>query len=156
MTLKEGEKAPGFVAKLTDGSEISLVRIIGSGERVILYFYPKDNTPGCTAQACDFRDNFGQLKDSGYRVIGVSKDSSKSHQNFIQKHDLNFDLIVDDDLSLHQSYGVWREKKMYGKTFLGAVRSTFVIDTDGTLQLVWYNARAKDHVERLKNELGIE
>jgi|TARA_B100001113_G_scaffold289090_1_gene245009 peroxiredoxin Q/BCP len=156
VTLEEGEKAPDFKAKLTDGSEISLLEILGNGEKVILYFYPKDNTPGCTTQACDFRDNFGQLKQSGYRVIGVSKDSSKSHQNFIEKHDLNFDLIVDNELHLHQAYGVWREKKMYGKTFLGVIRSTFVIDTDGTLQLVWYNARAKDHVQRLKSELGIE
>ena len=156
MTLEVGEKAPNFDALLTDGSQISLKGILSEGKRVILYYYPKDNTPGCTTQACDFRDNYSALNDAGYRVFGVSKDSAKSHQNFTNKYELNFDLIVDQDIELHQKYGVWREKNNYGKTYMGVSRSTFVIDTDGSLIWVGYNIRAKGHVEKLMRELSIE
>jgi len=156
VTLEVGEKAPNFDALLTDGSQISLKGILSEGKRVILYYYPKDNTPGCTTQACDFRDNYSALNDAGYRVFGVSKDSAKSHQNFTNKYELNFDLIVDQDIELHQKYGVWREKNNYGKTYMGVSRSTFVIDTDGSLIWVGYNIRAKGHVEKLMRELSIE
>jgi len=156
ISLEVGQMAPDFTAQLTNGNTISLSNILSSGEKVILYFYPKDNTPGCTTQACDFRDNFSQFKSSGFRVIGVSRDSSRSHQNFIDKYQLPFELIVDTDIHLHQMYGVWREKMNYGKTYLGAVRSTFVIDTDGSLMFVGYNVRASGHVERLSQELSIE
>ncbi|HJL64483.1 MAG TPA: thioredoxin-dependent thiol peroxidase [Candidatus Thalassarchaeaceae archaeon] len=156
VTLEVGEKAPNFDALLTDGSQISLKGILSEGKRVILYYYPKDNTPGCTTQACDFRDNYSALNDAGYRVFGVSKDSAKSHQNFTNKYELNFDLIVDQDIELHQKYGVWREKNNYGKTYMGVSRSTFVIDTDGSLIWVGYNIRAKGHVEKLMRELNIE
>ncbi len=156
VTLEVGDKAPDFDALLTDGSQVSLNDILSNDERVVLYFYPKDNTPGCTTQACDFRDNYSILQSAGYRVLGVSKDSSKSHLNFTDKYELNFDLIVDQDIELHQKYGVWREKNNYGKTYMGVSRSTFVIDTDGTLIWVGYNIRAKGHVEKLMRENSIE
>tara|TARA_B000000477_G_scaffold121755_2_gene124809 strand:+ start:41 stop:526 length:486 start_codon:yes stop_codon:yes gene_type:complete len=156
VSLNVGEIAPDFEAELTNGDKLILSDILSSGEKVILYFYPKDSTPGCTVQACDFRDNFSRLQSAGFRVIGVSKDSSKSHQNFIEKYELPFELIVDSETKLHQLYGVWREKMNYGKTYLGVSRSTFVIDTDGKLISVGYNVRASGHVERLVKELGIE
>tara|TARA_B100000029_G_scaffold2890_1_gene3600 strand:+ start:2655 stop:3143 length:489 start_codon:yes stop_codon:yes gene_type:complete len=156
VSLEVGQKAPDFEAVLTDGSTVRLSEILAAGEKVILYFYPRDSTPGCTTQACDFRDNFDALSASGYRILGVSKDSAKSHSNFIEKQDLNFDLIVDEEIELHQAYGVWREKMNYGKTYMGVSRSTFVIDSDGTLAFVGYNVRASGHVERLMRELGVE
>lgn len=156
ISLEVGQKAPEFEAELTDGSKVQLSEILASGQKVILYFYPRDSTTGCTTQACDFRDNFDALSAAGYRILGVSKDSAKSHSNFIEKQELNFDLIVDQDIELHQAYGVWREKMNYGKTYMGVSRSTFVIDTDGTLAFVGYNVRATGHVERLMRELGVE
>ena len=156
VNFEVGQKAPDFEAELTDGTTIRLSEILGGRQKVILYFYPKDSTPGCTKQACDFRDNFAGLKSAGYRVIGVSKDSAKSHTNFIEKHSLNFELIVDQDIELHQLYGVWREKMNYGKTYLGVSRSTFVIGLDGNFEFVGYNVRATGHVERLMGELGVE
>jgi peroxiredoxin Q/BCP len=156
ITLEVGEIAPDFEAELTNGDKIILSNILSSGEKVILYFYPKDSTPGCTVQACDFRDNFSKLQSAGFRVLGVSKDSSKSHQKFIDTHELPFELIVDSDTELHQLYGVWREKMNYGKTYMGVSRSTFVIDIDSKLISVGYNVRASGHVDRLVKELGIE
>tara|TARA_B100000214_G_scaffold51199_1_gene32352 strand:+ start:609 stop:1097 length:489 start_codon:yes stop_codon:yes gene_type:complete len=156
VNFEVGQKAPDFEARLTDGTTIRLSAILDGGQKLILYFYPKDSTPGCTTQACDFRDNFARLKSVGYRVIGVSKDSAKSHTNFIEKHALNFELIVDQDIELHRLYGVWREKMNYGKTYLGVSRSTFVIGLDGNFEFVGYNVRATGHVERLMNELGVE
>ena len=156
ISLEVGEMAPDFEAELTNGDKVTLSNILSSGEKVILYFYPKDSTPGCTVQACDFRDNFSKLQSAGFRVLGVSKDSSKSHQKFIDTHELPFDLIVDSDTELHQLYGVWREKMNYGKTYMGVSRSTFVIDIDSKLISVGYNVRASGHVDRLVKELGIE
>jgi len=156
ISLEVGQMAPDFTAQLTNGDTINLSDLLSYGDRVILYFYPKDNTPGCTTQACDFRDNFSKFKSAGFRVIGVSRDSSKSHQNFIDKYELPFELIVDTDLNLHKMYGVWREKMNYGKTYLGVVRSTFVIDTDGSIMSAGYNIRASGHVDRLSKELSIE
>ena len=156
ISLEVGEMAPDFEAELTNGDKIILSNILSSGQKVILYFYPKDSTPGCTVQACDFRDNFSKLQSAGFRVLGVSKDSSKSHQKFIDKHELPFELIVDSDTELHQLYGVWREKMNYGKTYMGVSRSTFVIDIDSKLISVGYNVRASGHVDRLVKELGIE
>ena len=156
ISLEVGEIAPDFEAELTNGDKVTLSNILSSGEKVILYFYPKDSTPGCTVQACDFRDNFSKLQSAGFRVLGVSKDSSKSHQKFIDTHELPFELIVDSDTELHQLYGVWREKMNYGKTYMGVSRSTFVIDIDSKLISVGYNVRASGHVDRLVKELGIE
>ena len=155
VELAIGDEAPSFEAEVTDGGKVSLSEILSTGRGVILYFYPRDNTPGCTIQACDFRDNLGRFEDSSWKVIGVSTDSAKSHQKFIDKHELPFDLIVDEDAALHESYGTWREKSMYGKTYMGTVRSTFVIEKDGVLSVANYNVRATGHVERLSKELGI-
>jgi peroxiredoxin Q/BCP len=129
---------------------------MADGKNVILYFYPKDSTPGCTTQACDFRDSMARLNHGDYVVLGVSKDSEKSHDKFIAKQELNFPLLMDEDLSLHQSYGVWREKSMYGKKYMGTSRSTFVIGSDGNLSWVGYGVRAKGHVAKVMSELGIE
>ena len=152
--LNVGDKAPEFTAELTDGSKVTLSSMLKESG-VILYFYPKDSTPGCTTQACDFRDNFGALKGAGWRVIGVSKDSAKSHQKFIDKHDLPFELIVDSETELHQLYSTWAEKKLYGRTFLGCIRSTFVISQDGSLTWVGYNVKSTGHVERIMNEINV-
>ena len=149
-----GEEAPDFTAELTDGSEVTLSEILKEGG-VILYFYPRDDTPGCTTQACDFRDNIDSLKNTGWRVIGVSKDSAKSHQKFIDKHSLPFELIIDSETELHQLYRTWTEKKLYGRTFLGCIRSTFAITQEGTFAWVGYKVRATGHVEKLMNELNM-
>ena len=155
MELSVGDAAPEFEATVTDGSSIRLSEVLSSGDGVILYFYPRDNTSGCTVQACVFRDSFGRFTNSGWRVIGVSTDSAQSHQKFIDKNSLPFELVVDDDFSLHEAYGTWREKSMYGKTYMGALRSTFVIDSNGTLRWVRYKVSPKGHVEELLSELGV-
>ena len=156
VTLTTGQKAPEFEAFLTDGSKFVLSEKLNSGSGVILYFYPRDNTPGCTTQACDFRDNFSRISSNSWTVIGVSTDSAKSHEKFISKHDLPFDLIVDEDADLHTLYGTWREKSMYGKTYMGTLRSTFAISPDGILTWVGYKVKTKGHVEQIISDLGIE
>ena len=153
--LAAGDAAPDFEARITDGTTIRLSEILASGEGVILYFYPRDDTPGCTTQACDFRDSFGRFSGSSWRVIGVSTDSAESHQKFVDKHDLPFELIVDEGADLHEAYGTWREKSMYGKTYMGTLRSTFAISSDGTLEWVEYGVRAKGHVDGLVESLGV-
>ena len=155
VELAVGDTAPDFEEEVTDGSKVSLSGILSNGEKVILYFYPRDNTPGCTTQACDFRDSFGRFEGSGWRVIGVSTDSAKSHQKFIDKHELPFELIVDEGANLHEKYGTWREKNMYGKTYMGTLRSTFAIESDGTIAWAGYGVRAKGHVESLIEDLKV-
>ena len=155
VELAVGDTAPDFEEEVTDGSKVSLSGILSNGEKVILYFYPRDNTPGCTTQACDFRDSFGRFEGSGWRVIGVSTDSAKSHQKFIDKHELPFELIVDEEANLHEKYGTWREKNMYGKTYMGTLRSTFAIESDGTIAWAGYGVRAKGHVESLIEDLMV-
>ena len=146
-TISTGDKAPDFTAPTDQGGQLSLASL--KGKRVVLYFYPKDDTPGCTTQACDFRDNFAALTSKGYEVLGVSPDGESSHQKFKAKYDLNFTLLCDPDHTLAESYGVWREKKNYGRTYMGIVRSTFVIDAAGIVEQVLDNVRAKGHVARL-------
>lgn len=126
MALKIGDKAPDYLGVNQDGKEIKLSDFLG--KKVVLYFYPKDNTPGCTAQACNLRDNHIDLQKAGYEVVGVSADSEKSHQNFIAKHDLPFDLIADTDKKLSAIFGTWGEKSMYGRKYMGMFRTTFIID----------------------------
>ena len=155
MELSVGDPAPEFKATVTDGSSIRLSEMLSLGDGVILYFYPRDNTSGCTVQACDFRDNFGRFMDSGWRVIGVSTDSAQSHQKFIDKNSLPFELVVDENYSLHEAYGTWREKNMYGKTYMGTLRSTFVIDSNGTLRWIRYKVSPKGHVDELLSELRV-
>ena len=156
ITLEVGMKSPDFSVTDSNGVTHSSSEYTQSGRSVILYFYPRDSTPGCTKQACDFRDNMARLKSEGYEVLGVSKDSGKSHQNFISKQDLNFPLLLDTEGSLHDQFGTWRMKKNYGREYMGCVRSTFVIGPDGTIQWCRYNVRAKGHVEMLLRELSLE
>tara|TARA_B110000438_G_C15754906_1_gene624632 strand:+ start:478 stop:1005 length:528 start_codon:yes stop_codon:yes gene_type:complete len=156
ITLAEGNNAPLFSAEDENGNVWNLNDLLAEGKRVILYFYPKDSTPGCTTQACDFRDNMATLSSADVAVFGVSKDSAKSHQNFSQKKDLNFPLLLDIDGVLLEQYGVWREKKNYGRTYMGISRSTFVIETDGTLSLAKYGVKAKGHVARILAHLELE
>lgn len=129
--LPVGTKAPDFTLKNKDGNEVSLSDF--AGKKVVLYFYPKDSTPGCTKQACSYRDNFGQFREKGVVVIGISKDSIKAHTNFAAKNDLPFLLLSDPELQAIQAYDVWHEKKMCGKVSMGVVRSTCVIDENGMI-----------------------
>jgi len=130
-TLKQGDKAPGFTAKDQNGKEVSLADF--AGKTVILYFYPKDDTPGCTAESCDFRDNYQFLSSQGYEVIGVSTDDEKSHKKFETKYSLPFTLIADPEQKIVNDYGVWVEKNMYGKTYMGTQRTTFIINPEGVI-----------------------
>ena len=148
--------APTFSAEDSAGNVWNLSDILAEGKRVVLYFYPKDSTPGCTTQACDFRDNMGTLSSANVVVLGVSKDSAKSHQNFTEKQQLNFPLLLDPDGELLELYGVWREKKNYGRTYMGISRSTFVIEVDGTLSMAKYGVKAKGHVDRILAHLELE
>jgi peroxiredoxin Q/BCP len=129
--LKEGQQAPEFSGKDQDGNTVTLSQF--KGEKVVLYFYPKDDTPGCTAEACDFRDNYAGLKAKGITVLGVSVDDETSHQKFVTKHSLPFTLLADTDQSIVTAYGVWGEKNMYGKKYMGTVRTTFLIDEEGKI-----------------------
>lgn len=131
IELKEGQKAPDFKAKDQDGKEISLDQF--AGKTVVLYFYPKDDTPGCTAEACDFRDNYQGLIAKGIVVLGVSTDDEKSHEKFAKKHNLPFTLLADTDQKIVEDYGVWGEKNMYGKTYMGTIRKTFIINEEGKI-----------------------
>ena len=155
-SLEVGQPAPLFSCEDSTGAKHDLEQYMAEGKSVILYFYPKDSTPGCTTQACDFRDSMARLNKGDYVVLGVSKDSAKSHDKFIAKQELNFPLLMDEDISLHQAYGTWREKSMYGKKYMGTSRSTFVIGSDGNLKWVGYGVKAKGHVDKIITELAIE
>ena len=143
--LKAGDPAPDFEAVLDNGVTVSLSHF--KGKNVVLYFYPKDNTPGCTREACDFRDNISSLEEKNTVVLGVSPDSVKSHQKFKDKFDLPFPLISDEAKDVAQAFGVWREKKMYGKTRMGIVRSTFIIGPDGLISKAYDSVKVAGHVE---------
>ena len=130
--LKEGDKAPDFTAKDQNGNTVSLADFLD--KTLILYFYPKDDTPGCTAQACSFRDHYESLLQQGYNVVGISTDDEKSHKKFETKFQLPFPLIADTDKSISESYGVWVEKNMYGKTYMGTARTTFLIGKNSIIQ----------------------
>ena len=148
--LKEGIKAPNFTAIDQDGAKVKL-STFKDKKNVVLYFYPKDMTPGCTTQACNFRDQYKKFKDTV--ILGVSIDSSERHQKFIAKYDLPFTLIADSDKKVVQKYGIWQEKKLYGKTFMGIVRTTFIIDKTGTIQKIFPKVKVKNHVEEVLSEL---
>ncbi len=132
MTI--GDKAPEYLGKDQDGKDVLLSDY--AGKKVVLYFYPKDNTSGCTAQACSLRDNFGALRAASYEILGVSVDSAKSHQRFIEKQELPFRLIADVDHTLVEAFGVWAEKKMYGRAYMGTLRTTFILDENGVIQKI--------------------
>ncbi|MDF3077030.1 MAG: thioredoxin-dependent thiol peroxidase [Sphingobacteriaceae bacterium] len=133
-TLKEGDKAPDFTANDQNGKSVSLSDF--AGKEVILYFYPKDDTPGCTAEACSFRDNYQSLQAEGFEIIGVSTDDEKSHTKFVSKYQLPFTLIADNDKKIVEAYGVWGEKSMYGKKYMGTTRKTFIIGADGRIKKI--------------------
>lgn len=151
--LEAGNTAPTFTLPDQDGKDISLSDY--AGKKVILYFYPAASSPGCTKQACDFRDNLGALEKSGHVVLGVSKDSLAKLKKFEEAESLTFPLLSDPELTVHNAYGTFGEKSMYGKTVMGVIRSTFVIDKQGKIELALYNVKATAHVEALKKKLGL-
>ncbi len=150
--LAPGDKAPDFSLPDADGTTVTLSAL--RGQRVIVYFYPAAMTPGCTKEACDFRDNLSALGRSGLTVLGISKDTPVKLARFRDKESLNFPLLADPDLAVHKAYGVYGEKTMYGKTTVGVIRSTFVIDADGTIERAYYNVKATGHVDRLRKDLA--
>ena len=145
--LKEGMKAPLFEGIDQNGNLIKLID--QSGKKVILYFYPKDNTPGCTAEACNLRDNYDLLLKKGFSVIGVSADTEKSHKGFAEKYSLPFPLIADTSKKILNDYGVWGEKKLYGKTYMGVLRTTFVIDEKGIIEQIIEKVNTADHTDQI-------
>ncbi len=145
--LKIGDKAPNFSAPDQDGNTVSLDQF--KGKKLVLYFYPKDNTPGCTAEACDLRDNYEQFLSKGYEILGVSADSQKSHQNFIKKYDLPFRLLSDVDKKILESYNAWGEKKMYGKSYMGILRKTYIISEDGVIENIFEKVNTKAHTKQI-------
>ncbi|RBQ14891.1 thioredoxin-dependent thiol peroxidase [Spongiactinospora rosea] len=151
--LAPGDAAPEFTLPAADGSSVSLASL--RGKKVILYFYPAAMTPGCTKQACDFRDNLGSLADAGYVVLGVSKDKPAKLTQFAERDALTFPLLSDPELAVHKAYGAYGEKKLYGKTMVGVIRSTFVIDADGKVATALYNVKATGHVASLSKKLGV-
>ncbi len=149
--LTPGQPAPALSGPTQDGSfDLADHR----GKTVIVYFYPKDMTPGCTTEACDFRDAAGTISDKDAVVVGVSRDSVARHQKFADKHGLNFPLVADEDGSITEAWGVWREKKNYGRTYMGIVRSTFVVDPAGNIAGAWDKVRVKGHVDKVIDSLG--
>ncbi|HLQ99665.1 MAG TPA: thioredoxin-dependent thiol peroxidase [Sphingobacterium sp.] len=151
--LQIGDQAPEIVTINQDGKEIKLSDF--KGKKVVLYFYPKDNTPGCTTEACNFRDNYQSLQDEGFEVLGVSTDSQQSHQKFIAKHNLPFNLLVDEDKKIVEDYGVWVEKNMFGKKRMGTARTTFLIDENGKILHIIKkvdNKNASQQVRELFNQ----
>lgn len=147
VQLKEGMKAPSFEGIDQDGKIIRLSDY--AGKKVVLYFYPKDNTPGCTAEACNLRDNYSSLIRKGFTVIGVSADSEKSHKGFAEKYSLPFPLIADTSKKILNDYGVFGEKKLYGKSFLGVLRTTFIIDEKGIIEKIISKVDTKKHSEQI-------
>lgn len=150
--LEKGKIAPDFKATDQAGKEITLKQF--KGKRIILYFYPKDDTPGCTSEACNLRDNYQELQDLGYVVIGVSPDNEKSHQKFSTKYNLPFHLIPDPDKTIIKAYGAWGEKKMYGKAYEGVLRTTYVISEKGLIEAVIEKVNVKDHTKQIIETLN--
>ena len=149
MALNIGDKAPEILGTDEKGKEIKLSDF--KGKKLALYFYPKDNTSGCTAEACSLRDGYEELQKAGYEIVGVSKDSAKSHQNFIAKQNLPFRLIADTETTLQQQFGVWAEKKMCGRTYMGTLRTTFIIDENGVIEKIFgpKEVKTKDHANQI-------
>ncbi|MFM6978320.1 MAG: thioredoxin-dependent thiol peroxidase [Micrococcales bacterium] len=151
--LEIGDKAPVFTVLDQDGKKVKLADY--KGQKVILYFYPAASTPGCTKEACDFNDNLNPLKKAGYLVLGISPDPVAKLKKFQTNQDLNFPLLSDEDLEVHKTYGAYGKKKLYGREYVGVIRSTFVIDEKGKIELALYNVKATGHVASLKKQLGI-
>lgn len=149
--IEIGKKAPEFCLPNQDDVEICSRDL--KGKWVVLYFYPRDNTPGCTTEACDFTEAAPDFSDLDAVILGVSADSTKKHRSFIEKKELGITLLSDEDTSMMQKYGVWQLKKNYGKEYMGIVRTTFIIDPEGVVQAVWEKVRVKEHVAKVKEEL---
>ena len=152
--LEAGQTAPAFTLDDQDGAPVSLSDF--AGDKVIVYFYPAASTPGCTTEACDFRDNINSLKSAGYTVLGVSKDDAPALKKFQSEQGLNFPLLSDPDLAVHNAYGAYGEKSLYGKTVTGTIRSTFAVDETGAITLPLYNVKATGHVASLRKKLRID
>jgi peroxiredoxin Q/BCP len=150
--LEVGNKAPEFCLPNQDDVEICSRDL--KGKWIVLYFYPKDNTPGCTTEACEFTEAEPQFDDLNAIILGVSADSTKKHRNFIEKKELGITLLSDESTEMMQEYGVWQLKKNYGKEYMGIVRTTFIIDPEGTIQAVWNNVRVKEHVAKVQEKLA--
>ncbi|MEM7299331.1 MAG: thioredoxin-dependent thiol peroxidase [Bacteroidota bacterium] len=150
--LNEGDQAPDFTSTLSTGENVSLSDY--AGKKLILYFYPKDDTPGCTAEACSLRDSYGELRSLGYEILGVSPDPVPKHQKFINKYDLPFDLLADEDKSVMNAYGVWGQKKFMGRTYDGVHRITFVIDEEGKIAKVIRKVKTRDHAAQVLDEMA--
>jgi peroxiredoxin Q/BCP len=152
--LSPGDSAPDFTLPTDDGSTVSLADL--RGRKVIVYFYPAAMTPGCTKQACDFTDSFASLQSAGYDVLGISPDSAAKLARFRERDSLSITLLSDSDRSVMKAYAAFGEKKLYGKTVEGVIRSTFVVDEDGTIALAQYNVKATGHVAKLRRDLGLD
>jgi peroxiredoxin Q/BCP len=151
--LEVGDKAPYFEGLNQEGKKISLENF--KGKKLILYFYPKDNTPGCTAESCNLSENYDMWLQKGYDVVGVSPDSEKSHAGFAKKYGLKFNLIADTEKVILQNYGAWGEKSMYGKKYMGVLRTTFVIDENGIIAAIYDKVNTKDHTNQIIESLNI-
>lgn len=145
--LKPGQKAPAFSANDQDGNEVTLASL--KGKKVVLYFYPKDMTPGCTKEACNLRDNYKTLQKKGYEVFGVSTDNEKSHRKFIDKENLPFRLLADPDKVIHDAYGTWIEKSMYGRKYMGTARVTYIINEKGIIESLIEKVKTDDHAAQI-------
>lgn len=152
--LAAGDKAPEFTLMDAEGNKVSLSDF--RGKKTIVYFYPAASTPGCTKQACDFRDSLESLKSLGYQVLGISPDKVSKLEKFAATEELNFPLLSDEDHAVAEAYAAWGEKKNYGRTYEGLIRSTIVVDEQGIVQLAQYNVRATGHVAKLRRDLGID
>ncbi|MGC6414863.1 MAG: thioredoxin-dependent thiol peroxidase [Bacteroidia bacterium] len=149
MNLEIGNKAPDFSAPNQKGETKTLADY--SGKKLVLYFYPKDDTPGCTAEACNLRDNYTELLNQGFEILGVSPDNEAKHQKFIDKYELPFDLLADVDHSIAEAYGVWVEKNMYGRKYMGIARTTFIIDESGNIEEIIAKVKTKEHSSQILN-----
>ena len=149
-----GDRAPEILGTNEKGEQISLSQF--KGKKVVLYFYPKDNTPGCTAEACSLRDNYAELKSKGYEIVGVSTDSTASHNKFIAKHELPFTLIADTDKKLVEEMGVWGEKSMCGRKYMGTLRTTFILNEEGVVEKIFFpkEVKTKVHAEQILEYIG--
>ncbi|MEV0269634.1 thioredoxin-dependent thiol peroxidase [Hamadaea sp. NPDC050747] len=156
MRLEPGDTAPDFTLTTATGDKLALADLLKQGKKVILYAYPAAMTPGCTTQACDFRDNLASLTAHGYNVVGISPDSPDKLTKFVDRDALTFPLVSDPDKSVLSAYGAFGEKMNYGKKIMGVIRSTFVIDPDGKIEKAFYNVKATGHVAKLRRDLGID
>ena len=151
--LKVGDKAPDFKGVNQSGEKIALNDF--AGKKLILYFYPKDNTPGCTAESCNLNDNYEAWLEKGFDVVGVSPDSEKSHQKFIEKYGFKFDLIADTEKEILQAYNAWGEKSMYGRKYMGVIRKTYVINEEGIIEEIFEKVKTKDHTNQIIKALNL-